>query len=37
VSLYGVLNAGLAAAGWINVVLMGGFAIAFAYYYLKDR
>jgi hypothetical protein len=36
-SLYSLLFSGLPAAGWLNVILMGGFAIAFAYFYFKGK
>lgn len=35
VSLYGMLFAGMPAAGWMNVFLMAFFAVAFFYYYRK--
>ena len=36
VSLWAVLVAGLPAAWWLNVVVLGGFAGAFWYFYFKQ-
>ena len=35
VGLYGLIFAGMAAAEWINVVIMAGFAAAFSYFYTR--
>jgi hypothetical protein len=35
ISLYGLLFAGQPAGFWVNVIIMAGFAIAFAYFYTK--
>jgi len=35
VGLYGVLFAGAPGAEWINIIIMAGFAAAFAYFYTK--
>ena len=35
VGLYGVLLAGQAAANWISIVIMAGFAAAFIYFYSR--
>ena len=35
VGLYGILFAGQPAGFWVNVIIMAGFAIAFAYFYAK--
>jgi hypothetical protein len=35
VGLYSLIFAGAAAAQWINVIIMAGFAAAFAYFYTK--
>jgi hypothetical protein len=34
--LYGLLFARMPAGEWVNVIIMAGFAIAFAYYYRKE-
>ncbi len=36
VMLWGLIFAGLPAIGWLNAVILGGFAIAFALFYFRD-
>jgi len=35
IGLYGIIFAGVPAVYWINVIIMAGFAAAFAYFYSK--
>jgi hypothetical protein len=35
VMLYGLILGGLPAVGWLNAIILGGFAIAFIYFYTK--
>ena len=37
VSIYGILTSQLPPADWINVLIVGGFGIAFVYFYLQHR
>ena len=37
VAIYGILTGQLPTADWVNVVIVGGFGIAFAYFYSKHR
>jgi hypothetical protein len=35
VGLFGILTAAVPAGEWVNVIIMGGFAVAFIYFYSK--
>jgi len=35
VNLWGQIFAGLPAVGWVNVVILGGFAVAFSVFYFR--
>jgi hypothetical protein len=37
VSVYGILTGQLPPADWVNVLIVGGFGIAFVYFYLNHR
>ncbi len=36
VALWGELFAGAPVAGWLNFIILGAFAVAFAYFYLQN-
>ncbi len=36
VMLWGLLLAGLPTIGWVNAVILGGFAVAFGFFYFRE-